>query len=526
MKFIKKSLKAQISLPIIVVALAITIITTAIYVSDEYGQSTKLEEKFIGDTQQLAATLAYVVTPYLIQNNYVYMKKLVSVDLRHDHFQYVLITDDRNRILAHSANENIGGVFAAPAAQGTENGGVGSVRRYNKNGKLHIDISEPVKAGDLVIGAVWVGMSTELLEKEKTGTKRTIVAFVLTALAIMILGVVSAILTAGRIAKPILLLKERAERIGQGDYGHELHLSRSDEIGELASSFDRMIVDLRDSRIQLEKRTNELELRRQEAEAANKSKSDFLANMSHELRTPLNAIIGFSELMVRGMVGPLAETQKEYLSDILHSGRHLLSLINDILDLARIEAGKMECEPSEFNLADLVDRSLVLFHEKVLKHGIQLGVDVDREMPPVQGDERKIKQVIFNLFSNAVKFTPDGGSVTIRTRTVNEGGVAYAEVAVADNGIGISSADQKRLFQPFMQVDPQLTKKYEGTGLGLAISKNLVELHQGSLVVESRPGQGSTFTVKIPLRALAQVAEKLGTSDHKGPGARRAKPGE
>lgn len=421
--------------------------------------------------------------------------------MRHEHFRYALITDDKNRILVHSTDENIGGLFEVQAAQGTVNDGAGSVRRYIKNGKTHIDISEPIKAWDLVIGTVWVGMSTELLETEKAKTKRIIVASLLIALAIMIAGFLAAILTASRIGEPILLLKEKAERIGRGDYDQKLDLSRSDEVGMLAASFNRMVVDLKDSRIKLEKRTEELELRRREAEAANKAKSNFLANMSHELRTPLNAIIGFSDIMVRGMAGPLAETQKEYLSDILISGRHLLSLINDILDLARIEAGKMECELSEFNLADLVERSLVLFREKVSKHGILLGVAAEPEMPPVHGDEMKIKQVIVNLLSNAVKFTPDGGSVTIRTRTLNEGGVAYAEIAVADTGIGIAPADQQRLFQPFVQVDPHLTKKYEGTGLGLALCKHFVELHHGDIAVESRPGQGSTFTVKIPLPA-------------------------
>lgn len=501
MHIYKRSLTAQISLPIVLVALAIAFTATALFVSRGYDQSKEIEDKFIQDTQHLAETMAYVATPYLVESNFMFMKKLVSDDMRHGHFVYALITDDKNRILVHSANENIGGVFEVPVAPGTENGGAGSVRRYIKNGNTHIDISEPIRAGDLLIGTVWVGMSTELLEKERAGIRRTSAAFAFTALAIMIAGVLAAILTARRIAGPILLLKQKAERVGQGDYGQQLILPRSDEIGILAASFNQMVVDLKKSRTNLEKRTEELELLRLEAEAANRAKSDFLANMSHELRTPLNAIIGFSDIMVRGMAGPLAETQKEYLSDILTSGRHLLRLVNDILDLARIEAGKMECEFSEFNLENLIERSAGLFREEVLKHGIQLGMTAEREMPPVRGDELKIKQVIVNLLSNAVKFTPDGGSITIRTRTLNEGGVAYVEIAVADTGIGISYVDQQRLFQPFVQADFHLTKKHEGTGIGLALCRNFVELHHGSIAVESRPGEGSTFTVKIPLLA-------------------------
>ncbi|MHB8835639.1 MAG: ATP-binding protein [Candidatus Methylomirabilia bacterium] len=243
----------------------------------------------------------------------------------------------------------------------------------------------------------------------------------------------------------------------------------------------------------------ELELRRQEAEAANRTKSDFLANMSHELRTPLNAIIGFSDLMLRGMAGPLAGDQKEYLGDIFSSGRHLLSLINDILDLSKVEAGKMELEPAAFDLTDLVVSSLSMFREKALKHGIRLEAQTAAGAAPVYGDERKIKQILFNLLSNALKFTPDGGSVSVRTAVVTGSGDDHVEIAVADTGIGMTPEEQEQLFQPFKQLGHHLTKRHEGTGLGLALCRKFVELHNGSITVESAPGRGSTFTVRLPL---------------------------
>ncbi|MHB8835637.1 MAG: PAS domain-containing sensor histidine kinase [Candidatus Methylomirabilia bacterium] len=258
--------------------------------------------------------------------------------------------------------------------------------------------------------------------------------------------------------------------------------------------------ELEFANVELQHLNKELELRRLEAESASRTKSDFLANMSHELRTPLNAIIGFSDIMVRGMAGPLPSKPKEYLGDILASGKHLLSLINDILDLSKVEAGKMEIEPVEYDLAELVNRSLVLFREKTAKHRLRLEAEIADAVGPVFGDERKIRQVLYNLLSNAVKFTPDGGTVIVRAKTVRGAGRDCAEISVFDTGIGISAADQKRLFQPFGQLSHHLTKEHEGTGLGLTLCKSFVEMHGGLIRVESAPGRGSTFTFRIPLR--------------------------
>ena len=243
----------------------------------------------------------------------------------------------------------------------------------------------------------------------------------------------------------------------------------------------------------------EARLARTEARAmeiASKHKSEFLANMSHELRTPLNAIIGFSEALIDRMFGDLNEKQLEYQKDIHESGKHLLSLINDILDLSKIEAGKMELELSNFHLPSAVSNAVTLIRERAHRHGIALGVDIDHRLGEFRGDERKVKQILLNLLSNAVKFTPDGGRVDVSAKLDS----ARVEIAVKDTGLGIAPEDQASLFEEFKQLGNDSRRKAEGTGLGLALTKRLVELHGGQILVDSALGKGSTFRVLLPAR--------------------------
>jgi signal transduction histidine kinase len=230
-------------------------------------------------------------------------------------------------------------------------------------------------------------------------------------------------------------------------------------------------------------------------EAASRRKSEFLANMSHELRTPLNAVIGFSEVLLQRMFGELNEKQDEYLKDIYGSGQHLLSLINDILDLSKIEAGRMELSPAPFHLPSALDSAVTLVKERAARHGINLDVDFDPQLGEIVGDERKVKQVVLNLLSNAVKFTPDGGRISLRA-TRKDGAV---EIAVTDTGVGIAPEDQAAIFEEFRQVGHDERRKQEGTGLGLTLAKKFVELHGGRIWVESEPDQGSTFTFTLPV---------------------------
>jgi len=239
----------------------------------------------------------------------------------------------------------------------------------------------------------------------------------------------------------------------------------------------------------------EIEDKSRQLEAASQHKSEFLANMSHELRTPLNAIIGFSEVLTDRMFGELNEKQDEYLKDIYASGQHLLSLINDILDLSKIEAGRMELEPTDFDLPSAIDNALTLVRERAGRRGITLGRAIDERVGTIRADERKVKQVVLNLLSNAIKFTPEGGRIDVRA-TVSEG---TAEVSVTDTGVGIAPEDQEAVFEEFRQVGTA-DKKVEGTGLGLALSRKFIELHGGRIWVKSRVGTGSTFTFTLPVR--------------------------
>jgi signal transduction histidine kinase len=239
----------------------------------------------------------------------------------------------------------------------------------------------------------------------------------------------------------------------------------------------------------------EIEDKGRQLEAASQHKSEFLANMSHELRTPLNAVIGFSEVLAEGMFGEINEKQAEYLRDILESGRHLLSLINDILDLSKIEAGRMELEVAEFDLPSAIDNALILVRERATRRGITLGRTLDDRLGMLRGDERKVKQVLLNLLSNALKFTPEGGRIDVSAHLQD----VAAEIAVSDTGVGIAPEDQEAIFEEFRQVGTA-DKKVEGTGLGLALSRKFIELHGGRIWVKSQVGHGSTFTFTLPAR--------------------------
>jgi signal transduction histidine kinase len=263
-----------------------------------------------------------------------------------------------------------------------------------------------------------------------------------------------------------------------------------DEIALLRTFADQAVIAIENVRL-----FNELEMANRQLEAASQHKSEFLANMSHELRTPLNAIIGFSEVLAEKMFGELNEKQEEYSKDIYASGQHLLSLINDILDLSKIEAGRMELELSDFHLPTALDSALTLIRERAGRRGIALQMNIDNRLGQIQADERKVRQVVLNLLSNAIKFTPEEGRIDVAAAP-NDG---FVEVSVRDTGIGIAPEDQEKVFEEFRQVGTA-SKKIEGTGLGLTLCRKFVELHGGKIWVTSQLGHGSTFTFTIPVR--------------------------
>lgn len=312
-----------------------------------------------------------------------------------------------------------------------------------------------------------------------------------------------------RISKPILDLTAVARKVSEEEeYSVRVPLSGSNnELAILIEGFNDMLsqIQARDSELerhrgrleeQVAARTSELQAVNQQLEKATQHKSEFLASMSHELRTPLNAVIGFSEVLSEKMFGDLNEKQDEYVGDILTSGRHLLSLINDILDLSKVEAGRMELNLEDFDLPSAIEDAVLLVREKAVKHGQRLTVEIDPDLDQMRADERKLKQILLNLLSNAVKFTPEGGAIDLGAARDGEN----VRITVSDTGIGIPAEDHDTIFEEFRQVRNDETQAAGGTGLGLTLTKKFVELHGGEIWLESQVGEGTTIGFTLPLR--------------------------
>jgi signal transduction histidine kinase len=302
---------------------------------------------------------------------------------------------------------------------------------------------------------------------------------------------------ANRVARPIRKLRDAAARVGDGEFGAPDLQETPDEVGELAGSFRRMVEKLHD----LMRGHRE---RAVAAEEASRAKSIFLATISHELRTPLNAIIGFSEILKNQMFGPLgAARYRGYVDDIHGSGVHLLSLVNDLLDLAKAEAGKHELNEDDLDIGEIADTCRRLMAERAHDAGIRLEIADSFAGCLFRGDERKMRQIILNLLSNAVKFTPTGGLVIIDVDLAGDGGL---QLAVRDTGIGMAAADIAKALEPFGQVADIMTRQTGGTGLGLPLTVKLVELHGGRLAIESAPGNGTTVTLGFPPGRTVRLA--------------------
>jgi signal transduction histidine kinase len=331
----------------------------------------------------------------------------------------------------------------------------------------------------------------ELASRHATGQAVAADRALYEALALMVfflgIGGLTAFYVIRGVVQPIHKITETMRVVAEGNLTCEIPYDRrEDEIGWLS----RALRIFRDNAIEKQ----QLYLAKIGAETANRTKSDFLANMSHELRTPLNAIIGFSEVIKRSMFGPLPARYRDYGSDIFNSGTHLLSLINEILDLSKLEAGQFELHEESVDLAAAIQECLHLVEPQAQKAKIGLDKAIDAELPMIRADDRRMRQILINLLSNAVKFTPEDGRVRISVSRRN-GGLA---IAVSDTGIGMTPDQIPIALEPFRQIDSKLSRKYEGTGLGLPLTKHLVELHGGTLHIESRINLGTTVTIFLP----------------------------
>jgi signal transduction histidine kinase/DNA-binding response OmpR family regulator len=376
------------------------------------------------------------------------------------------------------------------------------------------------------------------LEREHKEIREFLLKMILVGIGSIIILSFIAIWIARFVSAPILKLNEAANKIADGNLEVEINIKSKDEIGSLAHSFSIMAEKLKNMYALLENKVNErtkdletannkLENLNKQLLEANNAKSAFLASMSHELRTPLNAIIGFSELLRDGFLGEITDEQKETINDIYNSGKHLLTLINDILDLSKIEAGKVELNIEIVDIPELLVNSLTIIKERAMKHNITINSNINEKIGKVKADSVRIKQIVYNLLSNAVKFTPDGGMVTLSADVVEITDVLkdkdkygftdslekisryneFIAISVKDTGVGISKENINKLFKPFEQLHNTKLNNAEGTGLGLSLVKKLVELHNGTIIVESEEQKGSIFTVFIPF-VSANLAEK------------------
>lgn len=328
----------------------------------------------------------------------------------------------------------------------------------------------------------------------------------LVLLAALGLAFLAGMVLARRMVIPIQTLRAGAARIGGGDLAQRISIRTGDELEMLADQFNDMASRLHESYSDLEKkveaRTREIEEKNRQLEIASKHKTQFLANMSHELRTPLNAILGYTELILDQIYGEMPDRMRSVLERVQINGRHLLGLINDVLDLAKIEAGQLTLSIVDYSLPEVVHGVFTAVEPLAREKRLALKVDVPAQLPRGRGDERRINQVLLNLVGNAIKFT-DAGEVAIRACAAN----GSFTVAVQDTGPGIAEIDQGKIFDEFQQVDNSSTRKKTGSGLGLSISKHIVEMHGGRIWVESKLGAGAVFSFTIPVRVERQAEQ-------------------
>jgi len=501
------------------------------------GQLANVTKRLYIDSFKRGETLSSVENEFLSARQEMFLHTIIS-DPSSKAYLEGSIDEHRNKILKLLGEYKVMGV-----AKGQENLYAELLGNLDRYWAIHDRVEEISRVGERDAALSIIRMEgnksfsdsvnslKKLLKEERDTAYKAykesdffakliiIVTFSFTLVAIIVAGGLWLTLTRS-LVKPILTIEDSAKKIALGDLKQRVPVTAEDEIGNLASEFNRMAESLenyyntlekkvsertealRQANDELSKNKMELEFANMELQEANRMKSQFLANVSHELRTPLNSIIGFSELLQEKAFGALNERQTQYVEYVHSSGSHLLQLINNILDLSKIEAGRMDLVKEDFSVMEVLGELLGIIRPLAHEKNIVIESKSVPASPKLRADKAKFKQIMLNLLSNAVKFNIHGGNITVDWETMEEPSGMSVErfivFRISDTGIGIKGEDKGRLFKEFEQIDSSITREYGGTGLGLVLTKRLVELHNGSIWVESEPGRGSTFSVKLP----------------------------
>ncbi|WP_421868545.1 ATP-binding protein [Motiliproteus sp.] len=520
---------------------------------------------------QLVQAYSQLAGPYILESDYATVIASASQLIEQGQISEIMITDIDGKIWLSTQSDNESLPVNEPFYRRVIEQNLGQNRRIDSNTTAYLEFVVPISTFGNPTYLVRMMMPLTEIELRINLQIRDTLLF---ALLVMIAAALAAGVLSRLLTEPIKHLLRGTAEISRGNYDHRIEVLSNDETGRLTESFNQMtshleqeqleryraqqsliehrdnleqqvaerteqltrsntqlsaeIEERRRAEFELEhersllaqrvaERTDQLNRTNQELERAAKSKDEFLAAMSHELRTPLTAILGMSEVLQEQVFGPLNDKQSEYLAIVNESGNHLLELINDILDLAKIGAGKLEIRPGEVNFASLAQTSIRLVRGQAKQQQQQLEVQIAEGLPRYIGDPRHLKQVLVNLLGNAIKFTPRQGQIGLNIGVTSDSRSIWLQVT--DTGIGIARDDQTELFAPFVQVDSELSRQFSGTGLGLALVSRIIKLHQGTIEVDSEPGLGSCFTITLPLDNGMKVGQPLPVQES-APGAK------
>jgi len=530
LRFIRKRLGRTI---LTVLAVSVTLVmATEIYVRLSRGVKDRIEMMTLFGKELAASTYAGIKHPMSVGDSEAVKKQLLDIREKMKGVEVFICDFDQEIIYATHADkiktkvrDSIHNVAALQSLNEVAKTGVDPQKAFEEDaagGKYLITIHPILNQPDCyhchgssrkVLGEMVIKMSTDQIYAAiAASTNRSII---ISLLGIGIIIVLTYAMLARLVSRPIEGLADKAKRFAEGDMSVSVDVKTEDEVGVLGNAFNYMVkrissfsreleVEVARRTMMLREKTLLLERANRELRELDRLKSAFLANMSHELRTPMNSIIGYTELLLDGIDGPVNEEQARSLHKVESNARHLLQLINDILDMSKIESGKIELDLKELDLKNVVESVAATFEPSITKKGLVLTIDFDERLPRIYADEEKVRQVLINLLSNAIKFTNQGG-ITISARSSERGirqgeSPLFVEVCVEDTGIGIKDEDIGKLFDKFSQLDISTIRKYEGTGLGLSIARGLVVLHKGVIWVASKYGEGSKFCFTLPLK--------------------------